>query len=96
MESAGESPNDEGSESGQKGGTPMLGPLPRLYRSLVASVALVVFIACGIWLAQMLPLPGGGLLLGTSAGLLIAFVLVHDFHRKRAQPARVVRHRPEG
>jgi len=72
----------------------MLGPLPRLYRSLVATAALVVFIACGIWLARMLPLPVGGLLLGSAAGVLIAFVLVHDFHQRRTQPGRIVRRHP--
>ncbi len=72
----------------------MLGPLPRLYRSLVATTALVVFIACGVWLAQILPLPVGGLLLGSVAGVLIAFVLVHDFHQRRTQPARIIRRHP--
>lgn len=71
----------------------MLGPLPRLYRSLVATTAFVVVIACGVWLAQMLPLPVGGLLVWGVAGVLIAFVLVHDFHQRRAQPARAVRRR---
>ena len=70
----------------------MLGPLPRLYRSLVATAAFIVFILCGVWLAQMLPLPVDGILLGSVAGVLIAFVLVHDFHQRRAQPARAVRH----
>jgi len=72
----------------------MLGPLPRLYRSLVATAAFVVFIACGVWLAQMLPLPVGGLLLGSVAGVLIAFVLVHDFHQRRTHPVRAVRRHP--
>lgn len=72
----------------------MLGPLPRLYRSLVATAALIVFIAGGLWLAQILPLPVGGLLLGGVAGVLIAFILVHDFHRRRTQSGRIVRRHP--
>lgn len=72
----------------------MLGPLPRLYRSLVATTAIIVFIAGGIWLAQLRPLPVGGLLVGSVAGVLIAFVLVHDFHQRRTQPARIVRRHP--
>lgn len=73
----------------------MLGPLPRLHRSLVATVAFLVVIAWGVWLAQMLPLPVGGLLVGTVAGVLVAFVLVHDFHQRRTQPARALRrHHP--
>ena len=73
----------------------MLGPLPRLYRSLVAAVALLVFIGCGIVLAQVLPLPFGGVVVGSAVGLLIAFVLVHDFHHhRRAQPSRAVRRHP--
>lgn len=74
----------------------MLGPLPKLYRSLVATVAFVVFIAAGVWLAQMLPLPVGGLVvIGSVAGVLIAFVLVHDFHQRQTRPARTVgHHRP--
>ena len=72
----------------------MLGPLPRLYRSLVATAAIVVFIAWGVWLAQFLPLPVDGLVVGCAAGLLIAFVLVHDFHQRHAQPARIARRHP--
>lgn len=72
----------------------MLGPLPRLYRSLVTAAALLVFIGCGIVLAQVLPLPFGGVVTGTAVGLLIAFVLVHDFHRRRTHSSRAVRRHP--
>ena len=72
----------------------MLGPLPRLYRSLVVAVALLVFVGGGIVLAQVLPLPFGGVVTGTLIGVLIAFVLVHDFHRRRTQPSRAVRRHP--
>lgn len=72
----------------------MLGPLPRLYRSLVAVAALLVFVGGGIVLAQVLPLPFGGILFGSALGLLIAFVLVHDFHHRQARPTRAVRRHP--
>jgi fatty acid desaturase len=72
----------------------MLGPLPRLYRSLVVAAALLVFIGGGIVLAQLLPLPFGGVVVGSATGLLIAFVLVHDFHHRRAQPSRALRRHP--
>lgn len=72
----------------------MLGPLPRLYRSLVAATALLVFIGYGIVLSQVLPLPFGGVLAGTAAGLLIAFALVHDFHHRPRQPSRAARRHP--
>lgn len=71
----------------------MLGPLPRLYRSLVAAVALLVFIGGSIVLAQLLPLPFGGVVAGSALGLAIAFVLVHDFQRT-PQPDRAVRRHP--
>jgi uncharacterized membrane protein YccC len=59
----------------------------------VAAVALLVFIGGSIVLAQVLPLPFGGVLVGSALGLVIAFVLVHDFHRT-AQPHRAVRRHP--
>lgn len=74
------------------GGTTVLAPLPRLYRLLVLASVLTVCIGAGVWLARSYDLPFGGVLVGTSAGLLIAFAVLHDF-RGRTRPTRVPRRR---
>ena len=56
-------------------------------------VALLVFIGGSIVLAQLLPLPFGGVVAGSALGLAIGFVLVHDFQRT-PQPDRAVRRHP--
>ncbi len=64
----------------------MLGPLPPLYRGLLAVVALVVGVGSGAWVAHFTPLPVAasvGALLGALAGLLLGYVLVHDFSERR-------------
>lgn len=56
--------------------------------------ALVVCIGIGFWLGVMPELPlnlRAGLLAGVIAGVAAAFVLVHDFHQRRARPARARR-----
>ena len=68
----------------------MLAPLPRLYRLVVMASVLVLGIGSGVWLARTWDFPLGGLLVGTAAGLLAAFLLVHDFHG-RARSSRVPR-----
>lgn len=60
-----------------------MGPLPQLYRYLVAGLALLVSLAGGVWLAGRLELPLGGFGIGLGAGCLIAFALVHDFRGER-------------
>jgi len=58
---------------------------------VVVSVLLVGVVA-GIWVAQLYSLPAGGLLVGTGAGLVVAFLLTHDFHQQ-PRPVRVQRRR---
>jgi hypothetical protein len=68
----------------------LLAPLPRLYRFVLIAVVLALGIGAGAWLAQLTDLPAGGVLVGSVAGLLIAYLLVHDFHHA-PRPARVQR-----
>ncbi len=68
----------------------MFGPLPRLYRAVVALAALAVFVAGGAWLAVTLPVPllaGTGAGVGAGVGVVVALLLLHDFsHVSRLQP----------
>lgn len=68
-----------------------MGPLPQLYRYLIAGLVVLLCLGSGVWLAQELELPLGGIGVGLGAGSLLAFVLVHDFGRTR--PTRVTRRR---
>ena len=71
----------------------MFGPLPQLYRILVVVTALVVGVLSGVWLAQLIEGPSlvaAGIGWGLLAGLLLNYVLLHDFHHQRA--VRVRRH----
>ena len=58
-----------------------MGPLPALYRLLIAGLLLLLSVAFGILLAQSHDLTLGGLGVGLSAGGLLAFLFVHDFRR---------------
>ena len=72
----------------------MFGPLPQLHRILVVLTALVVGVLSGVWLAQLIagpPLVAAGIGWGLLAGLLLDYVLLHDFHH-RPRPVRVRRH----
>jgi hypothetical protein len=72
----------------------MFGPLPPLHRMLVVVTALVVGLLSGIWLIHVTGVPtliGAGLGWGLLAGLLLNYVLLHDFQH-RARPVRVRRH----
>lgn len=72
----------------------MFGPLPYLHRVLLVGAALVVCAGLGVWVGLMPEVPVGvraGVVAGLATGLATAFVLVHDFHRRGAQPARARR-----
>ncbi|MFC7494813.1 MULTISPECIES: hypothetical protein [unclassified Nocardioides] len=72
----------------------MFGPLPPLHRLLVIVTALVVGMLSGVWMVEVLDAPvliGAGIGWGLLAGLLLNFVLLHDFH-PRTRPVRVRRH----
>ena len=74
----------------QNGGPAVLGPLPRLHRLLLIATVLVVGIASGAWIAMFTPLPvavTAGAMVGAVAGLLLGYLLVHDF----SQPTRSLR-----
>jgi len=61
----------------------MFGRLPMLHQVLVVAIGLAVGVLTGLWIAHFtdlrMALSVGGFL-GGSAGLLLAFALVHDFH----------------
>jgi len=61
-----------------------MGPLPQLYRYLVAGLVVVACLGTGVWLAGRLELPLGGIGVGLGAGCLLAYVLTHDFRRERS------------
>lgn len=70
----------------------MLGPLPKLYRILVALTALLVCAVGGAWAAFMLPYPillSAGASVGLAMGAGITYLLVHsgDSHAE-PQPVR--------
>ncbi len=72
----------------------MFGPLPQFHRQLVLIVSLVVGVVTGVWVAESASLPAAviaGTGWGALAGLLLGYVLLHDFHQ-RARPVRVRRH----
>lgn len=71
----------------------MLAPLPRLHRLMVAAIVLVAGLGAGLVLAQVLPLPAGGVLVGAAIGCLLGFLLIHDFHHPAARHVRVTRRR---
>ena len=70
-----------------------MGPLPQFHKLLVAVLVLLLSLAGGIWLAVFLDLPLGGIGVGLGVGLLLAWLLTHDFHRPRERPVRILRRR---
>jgi membrane protein YdbS with pleckstrin-like domain len=72
----------------------VFGPLPRLHRLLVITTVLVVAVGSGVWLTQFTPIPFAavaGAAWGALAGMLLSFVLLHEFHH-RPRTVRVRRH----
>ena len=72
----------------------MFGPLPPLHRQFVLIVALLVGMGSGVWIAGSASLSTAivaGAAWGALAGLLLGYLLLHDFHH-RARPVRVRRH----
>lgn len=72
----------------------MFGPLPQFHRQLVLIVTLLVGIGSGIWVAEFASLSAAvvaGTAWGALAGLLLGYVLLHDFHH-RARTVRIRRH----
>ncbi len=62
----------------------MLGPLPRLYRSLIVVTIVALGVAAGAWVAYMTALPVAasvGAWLGAAAAALVAYAVVHESHR---------------
>lgn len=73
----------------------MLGPLPKVYRVLVAVTALLVFVGGGAWAAYTIPYPiliSAGAGVGLAVGVAAAYLLLHS-SGPRVQPDRVRRHR---
>lgn len=72
----------------------MFGPLPQFHRVLVVLTTLVVGVLSGAWIAHFSPMPVAavaGAAWGAVAGLLLSYVLVHDFHH-HPRAVRVRRH----
>jgi predicted ABC-type sugar transport system permease subunit len=72
----------------------VFGPLPKLHRLLVIATALAAGMLSGMWLVEVIGLPTAvpaGIGWGLLAGLLLNYVLLHDFHHQ-GRPVRVRRH----
>ena len=70
----------------------MLGPLPTVYRIVVAVCALLAFVGLGAWVTfafsgPLLASMGAGI--GAALGVLVTVALLHDFTRRA--PVRPVR-----
>ena len=67
------------------GGAALFGPLPVLHKIVLVAGALAVWIGLGAWSGVMPHIPvtlGPGIVLGTIAGVVTAYVLLHDFQRR--------------
>jgi hypothetical protein len=63
----------------------LFGPLPVLHKIVLVVGALAVWIGLGAWSGAVPHVPvtlGPGIVLGTIAGVVTAYVLLHDFHRR--------------
>ena len=70
----------------------MLGPLPALYRIIVAVCAVLAFIGLGAWLAHTLPIPlqaAAGAGIGAGIGMVAVLGILHDFHARHSAVNRV-------
>ena len=63
----------------------MIGPLPARYSFLVILVSLLACLGGAFWLASTIQVPLEGYVLGILMGLLVAYVLLHDFSRPRTE-----------
>ena len=70
-----------------------MGPLPQLYRLLIAGVVVVLSVAGGIWLAGWLALPLGGVGVGLAGGVLLAYLATRDYSHPSPRPSRDHRRR---
>ena len=70
-----------------------MGPLPKFHKVLVAVLLLTLGLAGGTWLAGVLDLPLGGIGVGLGVGLLLAWLVTHDFSHPRERPVRIPRRR---
>jgi hypothetical protein len=70
-----------------------MGPLPQYYRLVVVSLLVALCVATGIWLAGYLQLPLGGLGVGLGAGVLLAWLVTHDFTPRDRRAVRIQRRR---
>ncbi|MGH3444693.1 MAG: hypothetical protein ACRDPB_04905 [Nocardioidaceae bacterium] len=60
----------------------MIGPLPTLYRAVVALCVLSACAGVGAWLSYSMPGPilaGTGAGIGSAVGVIATFLLLHDF-----------------
>jgi hypothetical protein len=75
----------------------LFGPLPVLHKIVLVLGALAVWIGLGAWSGAMPHIPvtlGPGIVLGTVAGVVTAYVLLHDFHRRSRMSTQRERRRP--
>ncbi len=66
----------------------MFGPLPQLHRLLFVTVALLVCVGLGAWVAYMTPIPllwTSGAALGAVLGAVATYLLVHQPHAATAR-----------
>lgn len=75
----------------------MFGRLPLFHQGVVLLFTLVVGILSGAWIAHFTSLEiavSAGAFLGGVAGLLAAYLLIHDFHASRLRRRTVRRRSP--
>lgn len=72
----------------------MFGPLPRIHRVVLVVVSLAFFTLAGAWVFDRSAtlVTTWGPWVGLVAGTVVAYLLVHDFHRGRRMQARRIRH----
>lgn len=68
-----------------------MGPLPPLHKMVLVAALLLASLGFGVWLAGRFQLPLGGIGVGLGAGLLLAYVITHDFGHRSPRSVRVRR-----